>query len=113
MYAIALGRWNMSVGRWFVCKRIYLKGWRWTPFVKIEKRKPHPYLSQILLDEMRKFRDIQGDNGSWNYDPYMHGMYNGMEFMLAMAENREPEFREAPSEWLSDRKVTGDVEVAG
>ena len=52
---------------------------------------------------LREMRDVQGSNGNWNYDSYMHGMYNGMEYMLAMVENREPDFRGPPEEWLADR----------
>ncbi len=56
-----------------------------------------------LVRKLREMRDVQGSNGNWNYDPYMHGMYNGMEYALAMMEEREPEFKDAPDEWLSDR----------
>lgn len=52
------------------------------------------------LKDLREMIKIQGDNGNWNFDPYMHGMYNGMEFALSLMENREPEFREAPKRWL-------------
>ena len=45
---------------------------------------------------------IQGDHGNWNYDSYMHGMFNGMEFVLATIRDREPEFRDAPDEWCID-----------
>jgi hypothetical protein len=50
------------------------------------------------LDLMR----IQGNEGNWDYDPYMHGMYNGMELILAVFEKREPVFREAPEVWRKD-----------
>ena len=59
---------------------------------------------------MKKFEvgnemlDVQGRNGSWDCDPYMHGLYNGMEFMLSLIEEREPKFREAPKKWLSESK---------
>jgi hypothetical protein len=51
--------------------------------------------------KMREMLAIQGSSGTWNCDPYMHGMYNGMEYMLAMAENRDPIFRDAPAKWLN------------
>ena len=50
----------------------------------------------IKLERMRELVKIQGNNGNWNYDPYMHGMYNGMEFMIAMLEDREPVFKSTP-----------------
>ncbi|WNF07462.1 hypothetical protein [Brevibacillus borstelensis] len=46
---------------------------------------------------------VQGASGNWNYDPYMHGLYNGMEFAIALVEGREPAFRSSPDEWLRDR----------
>jgi hypothetical protein len=54
----------------------------------------------IKLERMREMVEIQGRDGNWNYDPYMHGMYNGMEFMIAMLEDREPVYRTKPDVWL-------------
>jgi hypothetical protein len=51
--------------------------------------------------KMREMLEVQGRDGTWNYDPYFHGMYNGMEFMLALAEGRDPVFRKAPEKWLN------------
>jgi len=57
------------------------------------------------IEAMNDMMKIQGADGNWNYDPYMQGLYNGMEMMLSIAEGREPIFREAPQEWLSNRMV--------
>jgi len=57
------------------------------------------------LAEAKEMTNVQGDNGNWNYDPYMHGMFNGMEYVLAIFDEREPKFREAPKEWLSDKTI--------
>ena len=54
------------------------------------------------IGDLRKVHSLQGSNGNWNYDPYMHGMYNGLELALAIMENKEPNYREAPKEWLVD-----------
>lgn len=56
---------------------------------------------------VRRQLDIQGQNGNWNHDPYMHGMYNGLECALATIEGREPKYRPAPIEWLKDRTPPG------
>lgn len=40
----------------------------------------------------------QGRKGNWDYDGYMHGMYNGMELIIAAMEERDPVFRKAPAE---------------
>lgn len=54
------------------------------------------------LEDLKKVHNIQSQKGNWNYDPYMHGMYNGMELMLSIVENREPKFKKAPKKWLCD-----------
>lgn len=54
------------------------------------------------VDIMRSVVETQGKDGTWNYSEYMHGMYNGMEMMLAMIENREPVYKEKPASWISE-----------
>ena len=73
-------------------------------------------MSDNKLDHMREMLRIQGNDGNWNYDSYMHGMYNGMEYMLAMLEDREPVYRTRPDVWLCELpldKVIGDSEYGG
>jgi hypothetical protein len=65
------------------------------------------------LEHLREMVKVQGYDGNWNYDPYMHGMYNGMEYMLAMLEDREPVYRTRPDVWLCELpldKVIGNTE---
>ena len=52
------------------------------------------------LVKLKEMLEMQGRDGTWNYDPYSQGMFNGMEFMVALAEGRDPVFREAPERWL-------------
>lgn len=65
-----------------------------------------------ILEKAKEMLDVQGANGNWDYDPYMHGLYNGMEFMLSLIEDREPAFRDAPEVWLKD-KDTKPIDIAG
>jgi len=58
-----------------------------------------------LVDDVRRMLDVQGQNGNWNFDPYMHGLYNGIEFALSLMEQREPVFKDAPDKWLADNGV--------
>jgi len=57
---------------------------------------------------MREMLEVQGQHGNWNYDSYMHGLYNGMEYMVALTEKREPKFRDAPDDWLAKFEVKRD-----
>ena len=43
---------------------------------------------QELVVKLKELLEVQGRDCTWNYDPYFHGMYNGMEVMLAVLENR-------------------------
>jgi hypothetical protein len=45
---------------------------------------------------MNDLLKIQGQEGNYNYDSYMLGMYNGMELMVSIVEGREPEFKGRP-----------------
>ena len=58
-----------------------------------------------LVQDVRHMVEVQGRDGTWNYDPYMQGLYNGLEFALSIMEKREPQFRDAPEQWLADRRV--------
>ena len=69
--------------------------------VKMKAQPEQEPVSEI----MREMLDVQGQHGNWNYDSYMHGLYNGMEYMVALAEKREPKFRDAPEVWLAKYEV--------
>ncbi len=69
----------------------------------------------------QKIKDLEGvikiqtANGNWNYDRYMHGLANGLIMGLAMIKGEEPEFLDAPEQWLkdlSDAKTVGKEPVA-
>jgi hypothetical protein len=77
-----------------LCKQSYLE--RHANLLAIAAMEP-----METLDEMIK---IQCAEGNWNYDPYMHGMANGL--LLAKSvfdETHEPKFLEAPEKWLYDK----------
>ena len=54
------------------------------------------------IDLVREMRNVQGTDGNWNFDPYMQGLYNGLEFAVSLLEKREPIFKDAPEKWLGD-----------
>ena len=71
------------------------------------KQCPKTQPEQKLVVKLKELLEVQGRDGTWNYDHYFHGMYNGMEVMLAVLEGREPVFREAPKKWLSKKEWVG------
>jgi len=55
--------------------------------------------------KLAELTNVQCRNGNWNYDPYMHGMANGMILARSIIEgNRWPMFLDAPLKWLCDSK---------
>lgn len=57
------------------------------------------------LKALKELTKIQCSNGNWNYDPYMHGMANGMILAVAIIENKNPDYLSAPKKWLIDKKI--------
>lgn len=45
------------------------------------------------LKTSREMLYLQGKDGNYNYDSYMLGMYNGMEYIISLFENREPIYK--------------------
>ena len=58
-----------------------------------------------LVGDVKNLTEFQGMDGNWNFDPYMQGLYNGLEMALATLEKREPKFKSAPDKWLADNGV--------
>lgn len=56
------------------------------------------------VDIIRILVEHQGADGTWNYNDYMRGVYNGMEMVLSMIENRKPTYKEKPESWLCDKE---------
>ena len=57
------------------------------------------------IEKLKEIIAIQCSDGNRNYDPYMHGMANGLLLAIATIEEREPEYMEAPEAWLCDAEV--------
>jgi hypothetical protein len=58
-----------------------------------------------IIIQLNELKDMQGTDGTWNYDSYMLGMYNGMEMCIALSEDRKPVYRTAPEVWGKDKQV--------
>jgi hypothetical protein len=50
-------------------------------------------MNKEKLQNIKNLVDIQGLDGNWDYDLYMLGLFNGMEMILSILEDREPKFR--------------------
>ena len=59
------------------------------------------------IEELRKMTEIACAKGTWDYDPYFHGMANGMIYALCVLEDKDPIYLEAPKVWTKDLASTG------
>ena len=57
-------------------------------------------MDEERIIELQGLVKTQCSDGNWNYDPYMHGMANGMILALAIVEGNEPQFLDAPEKWI-------------
>lgn len=60
---------------------------------------------ETVIQDLRAVHEAQGRAGNWDHDPYMQGLYNGLELALAMFEGRAPEFKESPEVWGKDSPI--------
>lgn len=61
-----------------------------------------------IEERIQKLEDlikIQSQDGNWNYDPYMHGLANGLILALATLKGKEPKYLDAPKEWLCNKEI--------
>ena len=69
---------------------------------QIEEWKHHLKCSKEMLN-------IQGQKGNYDYNEYMLGLYNGMEYIIALFETREPIFKSGKDiEFISDKTQQKD-----
>jgi hypothetical protein len=59
-------------------------------------------MTEEKMKKLREVTKVQCEHGNWNFDPYMHGMANGLLLAVAIMEDKEPEYLEPPKEWLGD-----------
>lgn len=76
----------------------------WNQMASIYDRCVAPHLGSPELEKkvksIKNIRDVQGMSGTWDYDSYMHGMYNGLELALSILEGRQPGFKNVPKKWM-------------
>lgn len=50
-------------------------------------------LHNKILKDANDVLNVQAQGGNYNYDSYMLGLYNGMEMIVSLFEQREPKFK--------------------
>ncbi len=54
------------------------------------------------IKNLQELIDIQSMNGNYNFDPYMHGLANGLLLAMSCFTDKEPEFLKAPIKWINE-----------
>lgn len=74
----------------------------WTSFSVEECKGLYDYITNLqktnelhnkILKDANDVLNIQAQKGNYNYDSYMLGLYNGMEMIVSLFEQREPKFK--------------------
>ena len=66
--------------------------------IKYHSEKHTKYKDSI--DKLESLIKVQCTDGNWNYDPYLHGMANGMILAHAVVTDTDAVFLETPDKWL-------------
>lgn len=57
----------------------------------------HRYIPmEKRIAKLAEILEVQGSDPKTNTDPYMTGLYNGMELSLSILEDRDAYFRDVP-----------------
>lgn len=70
----------------------------------VQNASNNSYSEGSKINELNELLKIQCSDGNWNYDPYMHGMANGMIFTKSLLTGEQPKYLNAPEQWLSECK---------
>ena len=57
-----------------------------------------------IHEKLKNIIDVACMEGNYNYDPYMHGMANGLICAMSVLTGDRPEYINAPEHWLSEAK---------
>ena len=56
-----------------------------------------------FIKKLQQLTDVACVDGTWNYDPYFHGMANALILALALAKGEDPKYLSTPKKWLKDK----------
>jgi hypothetical protein len=94
-----------------LCTASYIVGLR----SGVQHIKDEGLIPKGRVDKLKQMTDLQCTPGNWDYDPYMHGMANGMiyaHWLMMGNEMMTCPFKETPPTWGRDR-VRTNVKPAG
>jgi hypothetical protein len=60
-------------------------------------------VSGAPLKRLQDLINTQCSDGNWNYDPYMHGLANGLLLAKSCFTDEEPKFLSSPEKWIGNK----------
>jgi hypothetical protein len=57
---------------------------------------------QERFERLRDFHRDLGITGNYDFNPHSFDFYRGLEVAMAILEDRQPQFKEVPEEWIED-----------
>lgn len=104
MILLSFGKWSTMGGSFLFWKRIYVRGYRWTPFCRMKRRYP---TTREYWNRVEKVVDLLKVQQQSVVDSYNHGLYNGLELALATMWDCEPQYFEGFDEHVNHRSGVG------
>lgn len=71
-----------------------MEAWMYKAQTMLRKQQSEIDKHKDLIKDLDSLVGVQGQSGTWDYDQYMTGMFNGMELALSIFEDRDPQYRE-------------------
>ena len=66
----------------------------------------HAKFLKKAIESLKRTTEMQCSKGNWDYSDYMMGMANGLILALAIMEDTDPEYLDAPEVWGVDKPLT-------
>jgi hypothetical protein len=73
-------------------------------WLSVKKSKREIVLDGKKLESLENFLKIACSPGNYDFDPYLHGMANGLILVDSLIHEKEPKFLDAPEKWLSKQE---------
>jgi len=64
---------------------------------------PNIYHSEKIYNDIVRLLKVQGEDGNWNANAYMWGMYNGLALALSCCIGGKPPYKDKPRRFLDDK----------
>ena len=59
-------------------------------------------IKEQRIKNLKEMIDIQGTDGTWDYDEYQFGLYNGLILALYIMTDLSPFYKRRPAKFIKD-----------